>query len=140
MNPTIFQPLPEPPTGFRYYRSARELVQAQELLAYQHVLLRAWDKDQMGLSAVLTLNGIPTVYVHDSKRPLKAPEVADLQCKFWNQGLATVLLLREPGLLRVFSSMEKPLEPSNATDKKIDDLCGRRSKSGFVAGAKPDRL
>jgi hypothetical protein len=122
MKPAIFQPLPEPPTGFRYYRSAREIVQAQELLAYQHVILRAWDKDEMGLSAMLTLNGIPTVYVHDSKRPLKAPEVADLQCKFWNQGLATVLLLREPGNLRVFSSMEKPLEPGTATDKEIEDL------------------
>ena len=76
----------------------------------------------MGLSAVLTLNGIPTVYVHDSKRPLKAPEVADLQCKFWNQGLATVLLLREPGNLRVFSSMEKPLESGTATDEEIENL------------------
>ncbi|MGL4400089.1 MAG: HsdM family class I SAM-dependent methyltransferase, partial [Luteolibacter sp.] len=122
MNSAVFQPLPEPPAGFRFYRSAREIVQAQELLAYQHVLLRAWDKNEMGLSAVLTLNGIPTVYVHDSKRPLKAPEVADLQCKFWNQGLATVLLLREPGSLRVFSSMQKPLEPGTATDEKIEDL------------------
>lgn len=122
MNSAIFHPLSEPPAGFRFYRSAREIVQAHELLAYQHVLLRAWDKNEMGLSAVLALNGIPTVYVHDSKRPLKAPEVADLQCKFWNQGLATVLLLREPGRLRVFSSMEKPLEPGTATDEEIENL------------------
>ena len=122
MNSAVYQPLPEPPAGFRFYRSAREIVQAQELLAYQHVLIRAWDKNEMGLSAVLTLNGIPTVYVHDSKRPLKAPEVADLQCKFWNQGLATVLLLREPGRLRVFSSMQKPLEPGTATEEEIENL------------------
>ena len=122
MNSTAFQPLPEPPSGFRYYRSAREILHAQELLPYQHVLMRAWDKNEMGLSAVLTLNGIPTVYVHDSKRPMKASEVAVLQCKFWNQGLATVLLLREPGRLRVFSSMEKPCQPDTATDKEIEDL------------------
>ena len=122
MNSAALQPLPEPPAGFRFYRSATEITQAKELLAYQHVLLRAWHKNEMGLSAVLTLNGIPTVYVHDSKRPMKAPEVADLQCKFWNQGLATVLLLREPGNLRVFSSMQKPLEPGTATDEKIEDL------------------
>ncbi|MBC8128243.1 MAG: N-6 DNA methylase [Gloeobacteraceae cyanobacterium ES-bin-144] len=118
MSLSAFQLLPEPPSGFRYYRSAKEILRAKDLLAYQHLLLRAWE--EMGLSAVLTLNGVPTVYVHDSKRLIEAATVAELQCNFWNQGLATVLLLREPGRLRVFSSMEKPLRPDTATQKDID--------------------
>lgn len=122
MMSAAFQLLPDPPSGFRYYRSAKEILQALELLAYQHVLLRAWEKSELGLSAVLTLNDVPTVYVHDSKRQLRPAEIAELQCKFWNQGLATVLLIREPGTLRVFSSMEKPIPPGETTEEHIDGL------------------
>ncbi|GAA5481296.1 HsdM family class I SAM-dependent methyltransferase [Haloferula sargassicola] len=119
MSSALFQPLPEPPrSGFRYYRTEREIRRAPELLAYQHLLLRAWE--EMKLTAVLTLNGLPTVYVRDSKKPLPPAKAAELQCQFWNQGLATVLLLREPGRLRVFSSMERPVPPVEATNHDVD--------------------
>lgn len=115
----LIQPLPEPPlSGFRYYRTPKEVRIAPELLAYQHLLLRAWE--EMQLSGMLTLNGTPTVYVSDRKKPISSAQAAELQCQFWNQGLATVLLLREPGRLRVFSSMVAPVSQTNATEENVD--------------------
>jgi hypothetical protein len=119
MTASAVQPLPAPPPGFRYYRSAEEIIRAPELLAYQHLLLRAFGS--MPLSGVMTLNGVPTVYVHDAKRPLEPKQVAELQRDFWNQGVATVLLLRDPGRCRVVSSMMKPFDPEKATEGDIND-------------------
>jgi len=113
------EPLPKPPQGFRYYRLKREIVRDSTLLPYQHLLLRAWK--EMNLSAVLTLNGIPTVYVRDEKRPLDPAQAAEVHRQFWNQGVATVLLLRDPEKVCVFSSMTKPVEPSTANKADIDD-------------------
>ena len=113
------EPLPKPPQGFRYYRSKREIVRDSTLLPYQHLLLRAWK--EMKLGAVLTLNGIPTVYVRDEKRPLDPAQTAEVHRQFWNQGVATVLLLRDPEKVRVFSSMTKPVKPFTANKADIDD-------------------
>lgn len=111
-------PLPEPPRGFCYYRSRQEILHAPALFAYQHMLLRAWG--EMNLSGVLTLNGIPTVYVRDEDKPITARQAAEVQGQFWNQGIATVLLLRDPNRARVFSSMTAPVDPATATDADID--------------------
>lgn len=75
----------------------------------------------MKLTAVLTLGGIPTVYVRDEKRPLNPAQTADVHRSFWNQGVATVLLLRDPGNVRIFSSMTKPVKPSTANEGDIND-------------------
>ena len=110
--------LPEPPRGFGYYCSRREILRDPELHAYQHLLLRAWE--EMGLSGVLTLNGIPTVYVRDEPKPVTAAVAAEVQCQFWNQGTATVMLLRDTEKVRVFSSMIAPANPDTATDADIE--------------------
>ncbi len=110
-------PLPEPPPGFEYYRSREEILRSRSLLAYQHVLLRAWE--EMRLSGVMTLNGVPTVYIRDAKRPLNAKETAGLCRKFWNQGVATVFVLRDAHAVRVFSSMTVPLDERRATDADV---------------------
>jgi len=119
MSVAHLKPLPNPPQGFGYYRSKREVVQDSTLLPYQHLLLRAWK--EMKLNAVLTLDGIPTVYVRDEKRPLDSAEAAEVHRQFWNQGVATVLLLRDPGNVRVFSSMTKPVNPSAPNKGDIID-------------------
>jgi N-6 DNA Methylase len=112
------QPLPDPPPGFRYYRSELDIIRDEDLLAYQHLLLRAWR--EMNLSGVLTLDGIPTVYIRDEKHLLAPAEAAEVHRQFWNQGVATVLLLRDPKNVRVFSSMTAPADPSVADDAEID--------------------
>ena len=111
-------PLPDPPRGFRYYRTRQAVLHAPELFAYQHMLLRAWE--EMSLSGVLTLDGIPTVYVRDEDKPLAPKQAAEVQGQFWNQGIATVLLLRDPHKARVFSSMTAPANPETATQADID--------------------
>jgi hypothetical protein len=111
-------PLPDPPRGFRYYRTRQEVLRERELFAYQHMLLRAWV--DMDLSGVLTLDGIPTVYVKDTDKPLGVEEAARIQGQFWNQGIATVLLLRDPHRARVFSSMTPPANPATASDADVD--------------------
>jgi S-adenosylmethionine/arginine decarboxylase-like enzyme len=58
------------------------------------MLLRAWE--EMHLSGVLTLNGIPTVYLREEAKPVTAEVAAAAQLQFWNQGVATVLLLLDP--------------------------------------------
>jgi len=113
------EPLPKPPQGFRYYGKPREVLRDDTLLPYQHLVLRAWK--EMKLTAVLTLSGIPTVYLCDRKRPLAPADAAEIHRQFWNQGVATVLLLRDPEKVRVFSSMTKPIKASTATQDEIDD-------------------
>lgn len=115
----MVKPLPDPPQGFGYYQSRQEILQDGTLLAYQHLLLRAWK--EMKLTAVLTLGGIPTVYVRDENRPLDPVQTAGVHRSFWNQGVATVLLLRDPGNVRIFSSMTKPVKPSTANEGDIND-------------------
>ncbi len=114
------QPLPAPPSGFRYYGKPKDVLRCADMLAYQHIVLKAWA--DLKLSGVLTLNGVPTVYISDSKKPLPPSEVAERQLKFWNQGLATVLLLRDPQNVRVFSSMRKPLDPAKADNEGIKSM------------------
>jgi len=113
------QTLPEPPPGFRYYHSREEVRRTPELFAYQHLLFKAWNDDALKLSGVLTLNGIPTVYVSDRARPLPPGQAAEVQRAFWNQGLATTFMLREPGCIRIFSSLCRPLSPGDATGEKV---------------------
>ena len=111
-------PLPEPPRGFDYYQSKREVLRSPELFPYQHMLLRAWE--DMNLSGILTLDGVPTVYVRDEIRPMPARAAAIAHRQFWNQGIATTLLLRDPGRVRVFSSMTVPANPDTATERDIE--------------------
>ncbi|HMB84470.1 MAG TPA: N-6 DNA methylase, partial [Terriglobales bacterium] len=125
-------PLPDPPCGFRYYRSRRQLLQSPEIYAYQHMLLRAWE--EMHLSGVLTLNGIPTVYLREEAKPVTAEVAATAQLQFWNQGVATVLLLRDPQHVRVFSSMTRPTRPETATDPDIEWRLVEKIELAALAG------
>lgn len=111
-------PLPDPPRGFRYYHSSNEILHARELFAYQHMLLRAFQ--EMSLSGVLTLNGLPTVYLREEERPITVRQAAEAHRQFWNQGVATVLLIRDPEKIRVFSSMTTPANPVTATEADIE--------------------
>lgn len=111
-------PLPDPPRGLRLFKSRREILRARELFAYQHMLLRAWE--EMNLCSVLTVNGIPTVYVRKESVPVSPQVAAEAHRQFWNQGVATVLLLIDPNYVRVFSSMTTPTNPADATEADIE--------------------
>ncbi len=116
MNPL---PLTESVAGTRIYQSAGEIIAAQDALAYQHLLLKAWHELQ--LTAILSINGIPTVYVRDDIKPVEPQTIAELHRKFWNQGLATIFLLRDTNRIRVFSAMKIPINPKTATEEDIEN-------------------
>lgn len=118
MKSSAIRPLPAPPVGYRYHR-AEDICADPALFAYQHLLLTAFK--EMKLTAVLTLNGVPTVYVRDCPKPLGPQEAALLHLDFWNQGVATVLLVRDPERLRVFSSLARPINPEKATEEQLND-------------------
>lgn len=111
-------PLPDPPPGFAFYRSKHDVLQSRELYPYQHMLLRAWG--DMNLSGVLTLDGVPTVYVRDETRPVSARVAAEAHRQFWNQGIATTLVLRDPEKVRIFSSMTAPANPETASEEDVE--------------------
>ncbi|MBZ5626178.1 MAG: N-6 DNA methylase [Acidobacteriia bacterium] len=75
----------------------------------------------MHLSGVLTLNGIPTVYLRDEPKPVTPQVTAEIHRQFWNQGVPSILLLRDPVTVRVFSSMTKPVNPATATGAEVED-------------------
>jgi hypothetical protein len=97
--------MPAPPPGILHLGS-REEVYTSGVYSYQHLLLRAWDA--LGLSGVLVIRGIPTVYLREDEKALSPQEVSDLHKKFWNQGVATLLVLIDPGKTRVLSGMVPP--------------------------------
>jgi hypothetical protein len=119
-NAVIF---PEPPPGIVYLKTPDEAL-GRQLVAYQHPLRLAWEK--LGLSGVLVIRGIPTVYLREDKVALPPEEVNRLQKLFWNQGVATLLVLVDPNKTRVFSSMVPP-EQTPAAAKSRPPL------NGFVA-------
>jgi hypothetical protein len=66
---------------------------------------RAWEK--LGLEAVLTLEDKPTVYFkHVTKK--NPTEEAELHRLLWNQGTATLLVVRDPAEVRVYSALAAP--------------------------------
>jgi hypothetical protein len=104
-------------------------LQSPEIYAYQHMLLRAWE--EMYLSGVLTLNGIPTVYLREEAKPVTAEVAANAQLQFWNQGVATVLLLRDRlhGLTRMWN-LVRVLASIGRVHQRVHFLSRFRS-SGF---------
>ena len=118
MHAPLAEPFAPPPRGYGYYQSRKEIIADENLHAYQHALLRAWE--DLELDAIVTLDGIPTVYLRDEKKVMAAGAAAEVHRQFWNQGIATVLVLRDPEKLRVFSSMVTPVNPADANDAEVD--------------------
>jgi hypothetical protein len=103
VQPQLF---PEPPLGILYVQSLEQVAANRDLDAYQHLLVRAWDA--LALSGALIIRGIPTVYLKQTDRALSPLEIAVLHQQFWNQGVATLLVITDPVRTRIFSSMVAP--------------------------------
>ncbi len=97
---------PSPPSSVQYLRSSAEVLARRDLDAYQHLLLRAWT--ELELDGVLVVRGIPTVYLREDDHELSPAEVHVLQCRLWNQGVATLLVLLDCKKTRIFSGMVPP--------------------------------
>ncbi len=112
--------LPAPPPGILFLRKRDDVFAHASLHAYQHSLLRAWEK--LGLSGVLVIRGIPTVYLREDDAALPPAQVHELQKAFWNQGVATLLVLVDRKKTRVISGMVPPERLSDADRDKDESI------------------
>jgi len=105
------------PAGMLFYGSLAEVKADGALTPYLHVLARAWDA--LELSGVVCVGGLPTLYLAVRNKPVSPGDGADLQRIFWNQGVATVLVVADPTTVRVYSGLAKPTQPDAATGKEV---------------------
>ncbi|MBT7066285.1 MAG: N-6 DNA methylase [Verrucomicrobia bacterium] len=105
------------PAGLLFYGSPAEMKADSALTPYLHVLIRAWD--DLELSGVLCVDGLPTLYLAVRSKPISPSDGADLQRLFWNQGVATVLAVADPTTVRVYSGLAKPTQADAATGGEI---------------------
>jgi hypothetical protein len=92
-------------TAVAFYRSEREWVADPQARNCAHFMRRAWEK--LGLEAVLTLEDKPTVYFKHVTERNPAKE-AELHRLLWNQGTATLLVVRDSAEVRVYSALAAP--------------------------------
>ncbi len=97
------------PEGIRFYSSYEEITLEPGLSAYSHLLGKAWH--DFKLTGVVCVSGIPTLYLRCFSEPLDAVEAADYHRRFWNQGVATVLVLADPKNVRLYSGLAIPENP-----------------------------
>ncbi len=72
---------------------------------YSQFMRRAWET--MQLNGILCVDGKPTVYFKEVAS-LTSNDRRSLYNKFWNQGLATLLVVSTPDSVEVFSSLARP--------------------------------
>ncbi len=98
-----------PPEGMHFYASPEEITIDPDISAYAHLLNRAWEDFQ--LAGVVCVAGIPTLYLRFFSKMLTPEEAAECQRQFWNQGVATVLVLVDPQSVRLYSGLATPAKP-----------------------------
>lgn len=87
------------------FRSLRDVDEAPDSVPQAHVVRRAWKA--MGLDGVLYVDRRPTVYLKRVKR-ITATDERELHRRFWNHGVAPILVLATDTELRVYSSRAFP--------------------------------
>lgn len=95
------------------YRSKGEWADDTRARNSAHFMRRAWE--QLELEAILTVETKPTVYFKRVARKDPAAE-AELHRRLWNQGTATLLVVRDATEVRVYSALAKPARDSIADD------------------------
>jgi hypothetical protein len=92
------------------YRRAPELYEAAEAAVdVPHAPAIRAALEEMGISAVFCVQGVPTVAILacDAYDPA---DIVDLHAKLWNQGLASLLLVLTGDTLRAYSLARTPIE------------------------------
>lgn len=93
------------------YTSIGEVERQPALIGYVRMLRRAWNTFDLDL--VLCVNGVPTLFRTTRSKAIYGDELHELHRKFWNQGVASVLLVRDPKTVFVLSGLHPP--------QRIDD-------------------
>jgi type I restriction-modification system DNA methylase subunit len=90
-----------------FFRSADDIEKCADPHPYSHFMRRAWKA--MHLNGILCIDGRPTVYFKEVER-LDSRRQRERYQKFWNQGLAALLVVRSPDEVQVFSSLAEPVK------------------------------
>jgi hypothetical protein len=98
-----------------FYTHLGEMRAECALRPYLHLIEKAWDSlDMKRGGGVLCAEGLPTLYLITRKQRVTPKQAQDLHRKFWNQGLAKILVIADPINVRIFSGMKKPERESNS--------------------------
>ncbi|WP_319522239.1 DNA methyltransferase [uncultured Desulfosarcina sp.] len=96
----------ETPPGMMFYDSLESVHNDINLLGYVSVVDRAWK--ELKIDGVLCLDCRPILYFKESGRPLSLKERLRFQKRFWNQGVANILVLADPTFVYIYSGLTKP--------------------------------
>jgi hypothetical protein len=94
--------------GLTHRRSPELYESAAAVVDVPHASAIRASLDEVGLSAVFCVQGVPTVAILATDRYERAA-VVDLHAALWNQGLASLLLVIADDTLRAFSLARTPL-------------------------------
>lgn len=104
----------QPPEGMHFYASPNEIAADPDISAYVHLLTRAWEDFQ--LAGVVCVAGIPTLYLRFFSERLAPEDAVEYQRQFWNQGVATILVLVDPQQVYLYSGLAKPVKSEGGQD------------------------
>lgn len=128
------------------HRRAPELYEtAESAVGVPHAPAIRAALDEMGLSAVFCVQGVPTVGILVTDNYERAA-VVDLHAELWNQGLASLLLVIADDTIRAFSLARTPLEePGEAFEARclinaLDLTAEVLRIRGLIDGAESGRL
>ena len=97
------------------FRSAEDIERFAGCHPYSHLMRRAWET--MHLNGILCVDDRPTVYFKEVKR-IDSLRQRECYQKFWNQGLATLLVIKSPDIVQVFSSLAEPVKEDSVVEDK----------------------
>lgn len=110
--------------GLRYRHSPELYESADAVSDVPHAPAIRAALNEMGLSAIFCVQGVPTVAILETDHYDRAA-IIDLHGALWNQGLASLLLVISEATLRAFSLARTPLsDPGDAFETRclIDSL------------------
>lgn len=109
-----------PPPGMAFYSSFESIQSNKDMIGYLSVLERAWG--ELKLSGVLCLENRPVLYLKEYNRPFSPSERVHLQRRFWNQGVANILILADPTSVYIYSGLAKPPKDDSDEDALVEIL------------------
>ncbi len=127
--------LPDSAKG-AFFGSVDSVDKASNLNGQAHYLRRAFT--EMKLDGILCLDGKPTVYLKDYKRPVHRSQVNKLQKQFWNHATGTLLVVQDPEQVYILSGMIPPSEDTGPVDQhgalveKLERVANALEKHRFV--------
>ncbi len=128
-----------------FFRSEEDIEKYAGIHPYSHFMRRAWET--MHLNGILCIEGKPTVYFKEVDR-IDSRNQRECYKKFWNQGLATLLVISSPDEVQVYSSLAEPAKEDSPiqTEHRLVEtldlaaraLFARRVQTGQIYREKPN--